>query len=127
MNTIERKEFVSIWKNISNDERRKPSFEEVKFARYDWSTKKTIHYIQKVKNKGFIEPEHHILYNLVRGLPLDRGFKEGSEGFLNALDFFKNKPTTYRQNMVYKSFKDIMPNDQYCAMIEEAIEMIKQL
>lgn len=127
MNTIEKKEFVAIWKKISNDEKRKPYFEDVKSFYYDWSSKKAIPFMQKIKNKGFIYPEHHILYNLVRNLPLDRGFQKDSEGFNQALDFFKGTPQVYRQNQIYAAFKEIIPNEQYCSLIKEVSEIIKTL
>ncbi len=124
MNTIERKEFTNIWKKISNSPKRKPTFSEVNASRYDGESKNYSHFLQKVKVKGFIYPEHHVLYNIARCLPLTRGFTEGSKGLEEALKFFKNKSSVQLNNKIYEPFKGLITNETYCEMIEEARTLI---
>lgn len=112
---ITRKEFCIIWKKISNDKRTKPTLVEHK--NYDGST-------YKVKEKGWIYPEHHIIYNLIRGLPASRGFKEGTEGYDNALNFLKSSNFNYA-NHLFKPFAEYIPTDKFKALLLEIQALLK--
>lgn len=125
MNTITKQQFKNIWKKISNDQRRKPTFEEVKCGKYDWESKKYIIFMQNIKTKGFIFPEHHIIYNIIRGFSLDRGFQPESIGYLDALNFFKDNHNTYKNNKIYLPFKDFMSGEEFSNLIEQIKYKIK--
>ncbi len=125
MNTITKQQFKTIWKQISNDQRIKPIFEDVKCGKYDWETKKYITFMQKIKTKGFIYPEHHILYNILRELPIKRGFQPESIGYLDALDFFKGNPSSYKINKIYLPFKDLMSSEDFSFLINESKKLLK--
>ncbi|NCQ50305.1 hypothetical protein GW796_00085 [archaeon] len=93
------KEFISVWKKISNDVRIKPTFDS---------------YHNKIK--GYIYPEHHILYNIVRGFPANRGFTDGTEGFKNALSFFSKN---YYLNKMFEPFEGHLSTEVYNEILTE--------
>ncbi len=107
---INKKEFIEIWKKISNDKRIRPKLVEHKS--YYGTTYKT-------KEKGWLYPEHHILYNLIRGYPANRGFLENSEGFENALNFFKESSSIYKSNLMFEPFKEHLSKEQYSNLLLE--------
>jgi hypothetical protein len=126
MQSITIKNFVAIWKNISNSPRIKPTFVEKKGARYNYKTRKTKIFTYKEKIKGFIYPEHHILYNMVRGLPLSRGFGVKTPGYKTALDFFtNNKNKEYYNKKLYEPFKESMTMEEFEKILTEAKKIAK--
>lgn len=42
------------------------------------------------KVSGSLEADHYLAYNVIRGLPLDRGFDADSEVFLDRVDYLNN-------------------------------------
>lgn len=117
VSTITRKEFCIIWKKVSNDKRTKPSF--VEYKNYDGST-------YKVKEKGWIHPEHHIIYNLIRDLPASRGFKEGTEGYENALNYLKNSYNFNYASHILKPFEEHIPAEKFKALLLEIQTLLKK-
>lgn len=108
--TITRKDFCIIWKKISNDKKIKPTLVELKS--YGSGT-------YKVKEKGWIYPEHHIIYNLIRGLPSTRGFQEGTEGYENALNFLKKTANFGYAGNILKPFEESMSSDKFKNLLLE--------
>lgn len=116
VSVITRKEFCILWKKIQADKRTKPYFVEHKG--YGGHT-------YKVKEKGWVYPEHHIIYNLIRGLPLSRGFKEDSDGYKNALNYLKTFYENRYINHLYKAFAETLTLEQYKALLLEIKEIVK--
>lgn len=116
VSTITRKEFCIIWKKVSNDKRTKPSLVEHKS--YGGGT-------YKVKEKGWIYPEHHIIYNLIRSLPASRGFKEGTEGYENALNFLKKTSNFGYAGYILKPFEEYIPAEKFKALLLEIQTLLK--
>jgi hypothetical protein len=92
MNTLD---FIKTWKTIINDKRIKPTFI---LDSYD----------KKIKVKGFIYPEHHLIYNIIRGFELNRGFIFNSEGYKEALvnlNYYLNDLASgYERNKTHRIF-----------------------
>lgn len=110
VSTITRKEFCIIWKKISNDKRTKPHL--VEYKSHDGET-------YKLKEKGWIHPEHHIVYNLIRDLPSTRGFKEDSEGYQNALNYLKNSHNFNYSSHILKPFEEHIPAEKFKLLLLE--------
>jgi hypothetical protein len=124
--TITKQEFIAMWKTASNDKRRKPIYKEEEIKVYNPNTRKYESKIHKVKVKGFLHPEHHILYNIVRGKPLSRGFIEHTVGYLTALSFFtSNYPNQYYSNLLYEPFKELITREKFDALIVEVQQIAK--
>lgn len=113
---ITRKEFCILWKKISNDKRAKPHL--VEYKSYGGHT-------YKVKEKGWIYPEHHILYNIIRGLPSSRGFKEDSEGYKNALNYFKHFYELKYITHLHKPFAEVITLENFKKLLFEIKEIVK--
>lgn len=116
VSTITRKEFCIIWKKVFNDKRTKPSL--VEYKSYGGGT-------YKVKEKGWIYPEHHIIHNLIRDLPASRGFKEGTEGYENALNFLKKTSNFGYASYVLKPFEEHIPAEKFKALLLEIQNLLK--
>lgn len=113
---ITRKEFCLIWKKISNDRRIKPTLVEHKSYSGD---------NYQVKEKGWIYPEHHIIHNLIRGLPPTRGFKEGTEGYENALNFLRTTSNFGYAGNILKPFEESMSSDKFKVLLFEIKALLK--
>lgn len=117
MQAINRKAFNAMWKAISNSDKRKPTFVELN---------PNGSFVQKLKVKGFIYPEHHILYNLVRGLPTCRGFGAETDGYKNALAFFKSSYNSKHLNKkLYEPFENYMTLEEFEKVLAEAKTILK--
>lgn len=119
MNILDKKEFKAVWKLIANDKRIKPTFEDKEMHGYDYSQRKSYTYMQKFKTKGFVYPEHHIIFNVIIGRPIDCGFVPDSAGFKDAVSFFKGNYSTYKSNLIFSAFKDFVSAEEYSKLIEE--------
>lgn len=116
VSVITRKEFCILWKKVSNDKRAKPHL--VEYKTYGGQT-------YKVKEKGWIYPEHHIIYNLIRGLPVTRGFKEDSDGFKNALSSLKNFYHLHSFSHLHKPFEEVISLENFKILLLEIKEILK--
>lgn len=122
---ITKKEFVTLWKAASNDKRRKPIYKEEEIKVYSYETKRYEPIKHKVKVKGFLYPEHHIIYNIVRGFPASRGFGENTDGYLSALGFFKSKYLHQSfMDVLYEPFRDSMTKEKFDNLIIEVKNVI---
>lgn len=123
---ITRKEFVTMWKAASNSVKRKPTYKQEEIKVFSHITKKYEPMKHKVKVKGFLYPEHYILYNIVRGKPLTRGFGEGTDGYRFAAQFFTcSFPSLYMLERLYEPFKEGMTYDKFKELIKESQEIIR--
>jgi hypothetical protein len=123
---ITRKEFVTMWKAASNSSKRKPTYKQEEIKVFSYATKKYEPMTHKVKVKGFLYPEHHILYNIIRGLPLSRGFGEHTDGYRFALQFFTCPfPSSYMLERLYEPFKEGMTYEKFKELINEAQEIVR--
>lgn len=109
MKTFDTKEFAKIWKKISNDKRIRPTLVQHGSGKYSYQT----------KEKGWIYPEHHIIYNIMRELPIDRGFDVGTEGFEEALSFLKNTSNFGFAGRVYKPFEEFIEPEKFKEILSE--------
>lgn len=109
--SITRKDFCAIWKKISNDKRVKPTYIDHKSYFYNVPC--------KLKQKGWIHPEHHIIYNLIRQLPAHRGFKENTQGYQEALTFIKKSYNFNRSTYILSPFEEYIPNEQLTLFLSE--------
>jgi len=122
--SITKKEFITMWKAASNSKKRLPTYKEEEIKVYSYETNRYEPRTHKVKVKGFLYPEHYILYNIVRGKPLSRGFGEHTDGYRSALGFFTSKyPSKYFTEILYEPFKEGMTKEQFEALILEAQEI----
>lgn len=115
LHTITRKEFCIMWKQISKDKRTKPHFVEYT---YNGTTHKT-------KEKGWVHPEHHIIYNIIRGLPTDRGFKKGTQGYESALKFLKHSSHFGFGGVILKPFEQFMSPEKFKVLLLEIQNLLK--
>jgi hypothetical protein len=125
MQSIKRKDFIAMWKVISNSPKIKPTFVKEEIKVYSHETQKYEPMTHKVKVKGFVYPEHHILYNIVRGKPLSRGFGEGTDGYRNALSFFRSYYSKYANEKLYEPFKEHMTFEEFEKIVSEAKSIVK--
>lgn len=116
LSVIKNKEFCILWKTVANDKRTKPHL--VEYKTYGGQT-------YKVKEKGWIYPEHHIIYNIIRGLPASRGFKEDSEGYKNALSYLKHFYHLHSFNHLHKPFADSITTEKFKILLLEMKEILK--
>ena len=114
LTTITTKEFIAIWKKIANSEKRKPTFTT------------EMHYGKpcKMRQKGFIYPEHHIIYNIVRGKPASRGFQENTEGYDKAMAYFKSNASNV-SDLMYAPFEGHMSKETF-GLIRDEVRKIAQ-
>lgn len=115
VSTITRKEFCIIWRKVTNDKRIKPTLVEHKAYGETY----------KVKEKGWIYPEHHIIYNVIRGLHPQRGFDEGTEGYENALNFLKKTSNFGYAGNILKPFEEFIPADKFKSLLLEIQYILK--
>lgn len=113
---ITQKEFCIIWKKISHDKKSKPYL--VEHNAYGGGTYKT-------KEKGWIYPEHHIIYNMLRGLPPTRGFKEGTEGYKDALNFLKFTANFGYNGYIFKPFEEYITEENFKILLLEIKNILK--
>lgn len=83
--------FRAAFAAAQNDKRAKPTFVEVPCSAYDWRTRETKSWMGKEKHKGWLQAQHFILLNAVRGLPLNRGFTPATNA--NKIASYYNNPT----------------------------------
>ncbi len=120
---MDKKEFVKMWKVISNSKRIKPKFVDKEFSTgvFDKETKTYVKRIQRFKEKGYIYPEHHIIYNIIRGFPAERGFDKDSLGLINAKNSFKYN-SIFTSDLFPEPFKGLMSDEE----IKEVFTMVKE-
>ena len=114
MESTTKENFVAIWKKISNHPNIKPKMVEV--DSYNGKV--------KIKQKGWIHPEHHLIYNVVRGKKISLGFYCGetaTEGFNDAVFNLKKFSPTQKWtfNMLFTPFKEYIPEDEFVALLSE--------
>ncbi len=113
MENITKHDFIAIWKKATNHPNIKPTITE---HTYNGITTKT-------KTKGWIYPEHHIIYNLIRNKPIYLGFYCGdypTEGFKDAYDNLKrSKGNVYFSNKLYAPFQEHINGETFTKIMDE--------
>lgn len=104
-------EFVIAWRKAFHDKRVKPYMKG--------HGNKDTKYYYETKEKGWLYPEHHIIYNVIRGLPISRGFEENSEGFQDALDFLKHTANFGYGGKILTPFEESLGKDKVKEILEE--------
>ncbi len=115
LSVITRKEFIAIWKKISNDQKIKPLLVERKL--YDGT-------MYKEKVKGWIYPEHHILYNLIRNLPIDRGFQPNTDGYKIALSNLKDTRNFHYKKHLLLPFQEFLKEENILLLFQEIQKLL---
>jgi hypothetical protein len=100
---INKKEFREIWKKMANSDKRLPVLETVTY--YGGRT-------IKVRKDGLLTPELHIVYNIVRGFPIEKGFKKDSIGFKLAKQVLLNTRYSGKDNNGLSFLQDYITKEQ---------------
>jgi hypothetical protein len=116
LHSITIRDFVQLWRKAFADKRTKPSIVQHQYGDL----------IYKTKEKGWIYPEHHILYNLVRNLPVTRGFQPDSDGYKNALHHLIHLQSSQIEKILFKPFEDSLDFEKFQTILTEIRQYLKK-
>lgn len=116
LNSITICEFVQLWRKAFAEQRKNPSIVQ----------NQLVESISSNPKKGKLYPEHYIMYNVVRNLPITRGFQPDSNSYKNALHNLIYLQSYQIEKKMFKPFENTLEFEKFQTILKEICQYLKK-